>query len=245
MRLSDPQECLSDFEPHPWYHVLLASPLVTLQPTASRNPPYPNPTEAHSLFSSTLFTSTGLRAMQSFHAKVTLPRSQTGASIFESSASHSTDGRSNSSNGNESLDQPMNDALSDEWLVVVSLGTGLNGPAGIVHGGLAMTLLDSAMAVRAFRAAGGKPVVTIRYEAEFKRKIRAPCVVLCRAWLHESVIDVENDGDKNKDRGTGDDGEEREGTIRTRGRLEDGMGNVYLEATARFAKRRERARVKL
>ena len=140
----------------------------------------------------------------------------------------------------------MNDAPSDQWLVAVSLGTGLNGPAGIVHGGLAMTLLDSAMAVRAIRAAGGKPVITTRYEAEFKRKIKAPCVVLCRAWLDESITDVKNGGDKNRDRYNGDDGEEQNrGTIYTRGKIEDGMGNVYLEAAAWFVNRRERAKAKL
>ena len=46
-----------------------------------------------------------------------------------------------------------------------------------------MALLDSAMAVRAFRVAGEKLGVLMRYEVGFKGKINAPCVVLCRAWL--------------------------------------------------------------
>lgn len=138
------------------------------------------------------------------------------------------------------MGKPLKDTPSDEWLVVVSLGTGLNGIGGIVHGGLAMTLLDDAMAVCAFRAAGQKPILTTRYEADFKRKIKAPCVILCRAWLDERAIDVKkegSDGEKGKE-------EDRE-TICTRSRLEDGMGNVYLEVAARFAKRRERAKAKL
>ncbi len=109
-----------------------------------------------------------------------------------------------------------------------------------------MTLLDSAMAVRAHRAAGATPLVTTRYEAEFKRKIRAPCVVLCRAWLDERIMNVKKDGKENQERVDGDDGKGGdEETIYTRGRVEDGLGNVYLEANARFARRRVRAKANL
>ena len=243
MPLSEPQENLDDFKLHPWYHALLAAPHVTPQPTASRNPPFPNTIQAYTFFSSTLFIPTGLRAMQSILVRKPFTPSINRSLILPSSALQSTGECFSSGTDSRSLDKPLNDTSSDEWLVLVSLGTGLNGPGGIIHGGLTMTLLDNAMAVRARRAAGEKPVLTTQYEAEFKRKIKAPCVVLCRAWLDETVMNVNKDG---RERADGDDGMgEDEETIYTRGRVEDGLGNVYLEANARFARRRVRAKANL
>ena len=54
---------------------------------------------------------------------------------------------------------------------------------------------------------------------------------------------MEEDG--NKERGNGDGGKADWETISTRGRVEDGMVNVYFEAKAGFAKRRERGQAKL
>ena len=239
--LSQRQEHLDDFKPHPWYHALLAAPHITPQPTVSRNPPFPNTIQAHTLFSSTLFIPSGLRAMQSFLVRPPFPPPSTsGSLVFPSSTLQSTDEHSSTRTDGTSLDKPLNDVSSaDEWLILVSLGTGLNGPGGIIHGGLAMTLLDNAMAVRAFRAAGEKPVVTTRYEAEFKRKIKAPCVIVCRAWLDQGAMHVGKSGKDNPERVNGDK------TIYTRGRMEDGLGNVYLEANAIFARRRVPAKAKL
>ena len=101
----------------------------------------------------------------------------------------------------------MDDAVLDEWLVLVSLGTGLNGPDGIVHGRLAMTLLDSAMVVRALRATGKKPVVTQRYEVDFRRKVKVPRVVLCRAWIDSRVKDGRKDGEGHREQGNIREGE--------------------------------------
>ena len=197
MHPSQWEENLSDFEVYPWYHALLAAPHITPQPTASRNPPFTNIIQAYTFFSFTLFISTGLRAMQSFHVRTPfLPAS---SAFLLSPTSQPPNGRSENSVSDNSSNKPVSDDFFNEWHVLVSLGTGLNGPGGIVHGGLAMTLLDSAMAVHAFRAAGAKPVVTTCYEADFKRKIKAPWVFSCRAWLDKRVADVKKDEDGKKE----------------------------------------------
>ena len=108
-----------------------------------------------------------------------------------------------------------------------------------------MALLDCAMAVRASRAAGEKLVITTRYEADCKRKIKAPWVVLCRAWLDRRVADGKMEEDGNKEWGNGDGGKADWETMLARSRVEDGMGDVYFEAKAGFAKRRERGKAKL
>ena len=85
--------------------------------------------------------------------------------------------------------------MFDERLVLNCLGTDLDPPRGIVHGGLAIALLGCAMAVRASRAAGDKLGITMRYETYFQRKIQAPRGILCRAWLDKRVADVKKDED--------------------------------------------------
>ena len=96
---------------------------------------------------------------------------------------------------------------------------GLNGPGEIVHGGIVMTILDSAMAVKAFQTVGERPVVTTEFKGKLFRKVKAPNVVLCRAWVEAE----EGDGR----------------VIYTGGRVEDGEGNAFLEATARFVRLEE------
>jgi acyl-coenzyme A thioesterase THEM4 len=186
-----PTETLTDFY-HPWCQTLFNSPHLIPQPTASREPPNPNPSNSYTLFSSSLWNDRGLRAVQSF-----LQPASSGCSSPSS---------------------------REEWLVLHSLGTGLNGPKGIVHGGLLMTLLDSAMAVHAHRAYRC-PVVTIRFTTRFLRKVRAPCVVLCRAWLESE----ENEG----------------GRMWTRGVIEDGEGRVLLQGDAEFVRNEKKVRPKI
>ena len=170
-------ELLSDFENNPLYCALVTAHNVTPQVTVSREQRASTPTNVHTLFASTLFTPIGLRAMQSFllHAP---PKP---VSIDEDSRTSIAHHRT--------VEAFLGQHHLDEWLVLASLGTGLNGPGGIVHGGLLMTLLDSAMAVRALRGSGATSVVTTQYKAEFKRKVQAPCVVLCRARLDERAKD--------------------------------------------------------
>ena len=93
-----------------------------------------------------------------------------------------------------------------------------------------MTLLDNTMGLRANHASGGKLCLTTHYEADFKRKVKAPCVVLCRAWI------IDEEGSSSGDVGKGDEkGKEgRKRMLVVKGRVEDGMGTVYLEGSSRF-----------
>lgn len=99
-------------------------------------------------------------------------------------------------------------------LMLFSLGTGLNGPAGIIHGGLIMTLLDAATAQLAHRVTKA-PVLTTEHLTAFQQKIVGPCIVLARAWV------------------TGISGN----TIITEAQLEDGNGNIYAKTKATLLKR--------
>ena len=116
----------------------------------------------------------------------------------------------------QSFLKPARGTQPFEWLVLYSLGDGLNGPGGILHGGMAMALLDSAMAVTAVIVADGRAVVTTSFDAMFVRKVRPPCVVLCRAWVDK------------EDPQSG-----KEALIRAC--LENGSGEVYVNAEAQFA----------
>lgn len=168
-----PQEHLYDFTKEPWCRSLLTSPDYVIQPTPSREIPQPDPNHAHSFFSGTLATETGLRAAIS-----------------------------------------LEELATGDLIMLFSLGTGLNGPQGIVHGGLIMTLLDAATALIALRATKC-PVLTTRHEVTFQRKITGPCIVLARASIHH----------------------QHDNSIVTGAQLEDGAGNIYAKTTSTLLKR--------
>ena len=256
-------EHLSDFSKHAWCQALFTSAHHIPHRTLSREPlsssssrTTTTPSTDHgnikssafSLYNSTLATPRGLRAVQSFSLRACaahgLPRA--------------------------------------EWQVLHSLGDGLNGPREIVHGGMLMTMLDSAMAVAALLRVGigtctdvddtecgiGRrcygtsskvsgnetcqkldiyasslsgpqlPVSTTSFAATFLRRVRAPCVVLVRAW-----IERETRGGAEYDKEGGRDCEENGRTeLHVRSVLEDGQGRAHVEATAIYVRGRRIAK---
>ncbi|KAF8053825.1 thioesterase superfamily protein [Tricharina praecox] len=105
---------------------------------------------------------------------------------------------------------------SDVTCLLVSLGTGMNGHGGILHGGIVSTLLDMAT---------GSAVVALAFTAylnvTFRKPVPTPSVVLCRGWL------VRREGRK----------------LFIRGTVEDGEGGVYAEADSLFVEVREKAKL--
>lgn len=101
-----------------------------------------------------------------------------------------------------------------DLIMLFSLGTGLNGPEGIVHGGCVMTLLDAVAALCARRSTGC-PVITTEQTTRFQRKIVGPCVVLARARVTQKSRKL----------------------VVTEARLEDGADSIYATATATFSTR--------
>ena len=105
--------------------------------------------------------------------------------------------------------------LSPELLLLLSLGNGLEGYKGILHGGISAAILDQATSMCAFLTIGPS-VATAEMTLRYKKSVPLPSVVLCRTaatgredrklWLQAVV--------------------------------EDGMGNVYCEADVLFLTKR-------
>lgn len=92
-------------------------------------------------------------------------------------------------------------------LMLLALGCGVNGHAGIAHGGAVVAMLDEALG-----AAIGEPAFTVSLNTRFRRPVRTPAVVLCRARVTKS------DGRKSWAAAT----------------MEDGAGTVLADADALF-----------
>jgi len=90
------------------------------------------------------------------------------------------------------------DTLAGEAIVeggvLFSLGKGVNGYPGAAHGGMVAALLDEAMGILLVRnlelgklslggGGGGRGMATARMDVTFRRPVRAPGVVVGRAWL--------------------------------------------------------------
>ena len=147
------------------------------------------------------------------------PNPQHSSSLFANTLNHSTGLRAVQT-------FVFSDAQNPEWRVLYSLGTGLNGPAGILHGGMLMALLDSAMASFVVYLLKGTPIVTVDFRAKFRRMGRGPCIVLarCKKANGSSPDDAEQNGD----------------ILRISSTLEDAEGKVLVEATAEFAERKRK-----
>jgi thioesterase superfamily protein 4 len=100
-----------------------------------------------------------------------------------------------------------------EVLNLISLGDGVNGHVDTSHGGFIGVLLDEALGVAAENSRPpGKSTMTAYLKIDYKKPLRTPGIVLCRARL-----------------------EKKEGRkIWVKGQIEDGEGNVLSTAEALF-----------
>ena len=100
-----------------------------------------------------------------------------------------------------------------EILNLVSIGSGINGHVDTSHGGFIGVLLDEALGVAAEKARpADKSTMTAFLKINYKKPVRTPSVVLCRARL-----------DKKEGR-----------KLWVTGQIEDGEGNVMSTAEALF-----------
>lgn len=100
---------------------------------------------------------------------------------------------------------------TQEALVVLELGDGLNGHANIAHGGFVSVMLDDVMGV-ANTHSKPYPTFTAYLNVTFKRPVPTPSVLLCRGWISKM------DGRKRYSHAT----------------IENGSGEVYATADALF-----------
>ncbi|KUJ06481.1 uncharacterized protein LY89DRAFT_769369 [Mollisia scopiformis] len=112
-----------------------------------------------------------------------------------------------------SSSSPSASNQSTETLTVMKLGSALNGHPDICHGGFVSLLLDEVIgsAVEE-RRPRDKSMMTAFLKVDYKKPVKTPATVLCRAWCER--------------------GEGRK--MWGRGSVEDGMGGVFAVGEALF-----------
>jgi thioesterase superfamily protein 4 len=97
---------------------------------------------------------------------------------------------------------PCPGSPKSETVTVLKIGSGVNGHIDICHGGFVSVLLDEVigMAVDNLRPQN-RSVMTAYLNVDYKKPVRTPSVVLCRAWVEKT------EGRKMFGRGTVEDGE--------------------------------------
>ena len=99
------------------------------------------------------------------------------------------------------------DGLSPPVFMLMSLGSGLEGHKGILHGGMMGAMMDYVMSMIALFTAGPN-MVTAELNVRYKRSVSLPGVVLCRAKA------TKREGRK----------------VLIQGTLENGTGTIFCEA---------------
>ena len=106
-----------------------------------------------------------------------------------------------------------------ETRMLLSLGTGINGIAGVLHGGLVGVLLDEVTGVPVYVQAEGY-FVTGEMKIRYLRPVTTPGVILCRSWVEAEGNERIHEGKKFKVIGT----------------VEDGMGGILARGEAVFVR---------
>lgn len=97
--------------------------------------------------------------------------------------------------------------------MIFSLGDGVNGIAGTCHGALIALMLDEIAGQLVAELFGRYSIITAAMKISYKRKLPTPAIVLCRAWLAETV-------------------KVRKAIVD--GTIEDGMGEAYASGQTVF-----------
>ena len=69
---------------------------------------------------------------------------------------------------------------NDSWAYGLVASTQHTNPAGIVHGGLLMTLIDQALSAIAWEDAGRRPCLTIQLDVRFLSAVKPPTLIEAR-----------------------------------------------------------------
>jgi len=218
-------EHLEDFTRHEWCNALLSDPSVSKITTrTSRENNSVNSSEiSNTFFATTLFTDDAVRAYLSLY------RPGRGRSAGIADAEAASDAllgadRVTPDNhvANDQLDEENEEKLDSqaaldepEALVLVSLGSGINGASRRLHGGITATLLDQVMG-SLISFTHDNISATAELNVKYKKVITTPCVVLCRARIVR----------------------EAGRWIETVGTVEDGEGVVFAEGRGSFVKSR-------
>ncbi|KAF2708149.1 hypothetical protein K504DRAFT_468516 [Pleomassaria siparia CBS 279.74] len=209
-------EHLEDFTQHEWCNALLSDSSVAKIDTRS-TAEHHNTDASNSFFAKTLFTDDAVRAFVSLYR----PGRGRAAGIADAEAvSDALLGADTSTpdkkvEGGEHKEKIDGQAALDEpeALILVSLGSGVDGATHRLHGGVTAALLDQVMgALIGF--SHSNTGATAELNVKYKKAISTPAVVLCRARIVR----------------------EAGRWIETVGWVEDGHGQVFAEGRGSFVK---------
>ena len=195
--LAPHREDSTDFASLPWCQAIISDPdftRITMRPVLAERP------LSRSLFAKTLWTPDTIRSCLCFYTK----------SIIH---------QANSPN----FSQNLTPTSFGETRMLLSLGTGINGIAGILHGGLIGFLLDEVTGVPVCVQAKGY-FVTAEMRISYLKPVETPRVILCRSWVEQEGNEKFHEGRK----------------IRVMGTVEDGMGGVLARGESLFVRLKEK-----
>ena len=196
---SQSSECLSDFDSRPWCRSIVEDPAYVPSPVRSRRT-LGSSTE-HSLFGITLYTDTTIRACLNFWRQG-IPSTSSNEADLSADASH----------------LPL--STENELTMLVSLGPHMNSHPDILHGGIAVMLMDEAvgfcvLAELKLESGVGSGIFT------YSGVVKTPGIVRVRAWKDTTDLKQgEKWGDGRK--------------LWTKACIEDGEGSILVEGKYLF-----------
>lgn len=209
-------EHLEDFTAHEWCNALLSDPSVTH--ISKRHVPEKREGISNTFFTRTLFTDTAIRAFLSLYKPGKGRRREPGEDVFtgsaplhENAAPNNTNVEARRQNAKEEKLYDVNDPGSPEAIILVSLGTEVDGGIRRLHGGVTATLLDQVMGTL-ISYVYEHTCATSDLNVKYKQAIMTPCVLLVRAKVVR----------------------EKGRWIETKGWIEDGNGTVFAEGWGAF-----------
>jgi acyl-coenzyme A thioesterase PaaI-like protein len=217
-----PIEHLEDFTQHSWCNALLSHPSISKisTRTSPENNSADSPGISNSFFARTLFTDDAVRAFLSLYRpgrgrSAGIADAEVASDALLGADKATPDNTLRNTPRDEGKEKPDTQAALDEpeALILVSLGSGIDGATHRLHGGVTATLLDQVMGVL-ISFTHENTSATAELNVKYKKVITTPCVVLCRARIVR----------------------EAGRWIETVGSVEDGEGVVFAEGRGSFVK---------
>lgn len=210
-------EHIEDFTAHEWCNKLLSDPTITH--ISKRHIPEKRKGVSNTLFTRTLFTDDAIRAFLSLYRP---GRGQsrvvddeiifTGdAPIHEQLAPSHHDAEVQRQARKEDKTYDTNATDAPEAIILVSIGSDIDGGLRRLHGGITASLLDQVMGTLLsylFENTSATSELTVKY----KKAITTPCILLVRAKVRR----------------------EKGRWIETIASVEDGHGTIFAEGSGAF-----------
>jgi acyl-coenzyme A thioesterase PaaI-like protein len=209
-------EHLEDFTAHEWCNELLSDPAVTH--ISKRHMPEQRKGVSNTFFTRTLFTDEAIRAFLSLYKPGNGRRREPEEEVFTGSAPldeiqrpHTEEAEERRQNAKEEKTYDVNDPDTPEAIILVSVGSDVDGGVRRLHGGVTATLLDQVMGTL-ISYVYQHTCATSDLNIKYKHAVNTPCVLLARAKVVR----------------------EKGRWIETRGWVEDGQGKVFAEGWGAF-----------